>query len=57
MTDYGFNKLALCEFLSCSPSELPKRCTELPDEHMIVAYLARKSELGSQEMSRVRRGV
>ena len=51
-TDYGFSKLAACEFLNCSLSELPKRCPEIPDYHAIVAYLARRAELEKAAIKR-----
>jgi len=42
----------MCEFLHCSPSELPSKCPETTDEQLIIAYLARKTELENQAIKK-----
>lgn len=49
MTDLGWTKGVICEFLNCSLSELEKRCPEVTDREFIAAYLNRKVERYNNE--------
>ncbi|OGD52569.1 hypothetical protein A3K80_00530 [Candidatus Bathyarchaeota archaeon RBG_13_38_9] len=41
-TDYGFNKLSVCEMLHCTFSELQERCKEPADYPLALKYIAEK---------------
>jgi len=56
-TDYGFQKLMVCEFLRCTKSELEKRLRKgngYADYFLILAYLKTKAEKESEEMDRAK---
>jgi len=41
-TEYGFQKLSVCEMLHCTFSELPERCKKPADYALAIAYMVEK---------------
>ncbi len=56
-TDYGFQKLMVCEFLHCTKSELEKRLRKgngYADYFQILAYLKIKAEKEANEVEQAK---
>jgi len=43
-SDYGFQKMAVCEFLGCTLSELKERIKNPADYLTILHYMAERSD-------------
>jgi len=53
-TDYGFQRMMVCEFLHCTLSELRERIKNPADYALIVKYLYEKGERINDEIEKKR---
>jgi hypothetical protein len=54
-SDYGLQRMLVCEFLGCTLSELRERIKNPADYYLILAFLNEKGEAVRHEMEKVRK--